>query len=327
MWVKERFVDPAPPTTTIWDDAGRSRVFIPATMDDNPTLMYNDPNYVANIESLKESDPETYKAWRWGDWEVFAGQVFREFKRRTHVIKPLIPSRKHTHVIWIDWGYSENSAHAVYLSAIINMQTSDGQKYNQIVTYQEWYNNGIEPRELARDVYRWCTKNNISPQYAVSDPAIHSPTQEGRSGAAVLIEEEWKSLHGGNWCKIHKGKNSGTNGRINRVAMMHAWFSVNPSSQIPYWVVTESCPNFIRTVPNLTYDETVVEAYATDQEDHAADSASYGLEKVKYIAVKPGTFSTNRKPLPITSFNKKGEPIAINLDRFATIPKKKKRHF
>lgn len=125
MWVKQRFVDPAEPSTTIWDN-GRSRIFIPATMDDNPTLIKNDPQYVANIEALRESDPETYRVWRYGDWDVFAGQVFREFRRQTHVIKPIIPKSSFTHFLCMDWGYSESSAFAAYAFAVAKMTTGGG---------------------------------------------------------------------------------------------------------------------------------------------------------------------------------------------------------
>lgn len=297
MWVKERFVDPAQPGTTIWE-SGRSRVFIPATMDDNPTLMTNDPQYVANIEALKESDPETYRAWRFGDWEVFAGQVFREFKRRTHVLpKPTIPAKSHTHVLWGDWGYSQNSAYSFHAAAIIRMQTDDGQKYNQIIVYKEWYGNETEPKLLARIIYNWYKKAGIKPQYGVTDPAMHSRGQDGRSSIAKLMEEEWKNQHKGHWIQLVPGKNTGNNGRINRVGMLHAWFSQNPATGIPYLVCTPDCVNAIRTIPNLVYDEHLVEAYDTDQEDHCLHPDTVvitfeGPKKIKDIEGKSGKVLT-----------------------------------
>src|SRR5258708_1952284 len=107
IWVKERFIDPALPGHSIWAGS-RARVFIQATMDDNPTLILNDPNYVANIEALKEVDYETYMAWRFGDWDRFSGQVFKEFSRARHVMKPMTPNLQLEHFLSIDWGYSEN---------------------------------------------------------------------------------------------------------------------------------------------------------------------------------------------------------------------------
>lgn len=317
QWVKARFIDPAPAGTTIWDH-GRSRIFVRATLDDNPTLVHNDPNYVANIESLKEIDPDTYYAWRFGDWERFSGQVFREWKVRTHTIKPVIPDREASHVLWMDWGYAETSAFACCLTAIIPMETSDGQKYTQLVTYKEWYGNQITPKEWARRIYEDCKKINVRPVYGVSDPATHSSLQSGDRSISSMFEDEWTKLNGGVWCKWKAGSNSGKNSRVGRVGMMHEWMSINPISERPYWVVTENCTNFIRTIPLLVYDEHMVEAYDTKQEDHCADMSSYGLEKIKFMAVKPGAH-TYGKTITVykAKYNKEGQELAPSPEMFA----------
>lgn len=319
QWIKKRFIDVCEwgkPFVTTEEINGKevalSRIFIHATMDDNPILMENDPAYVMSIEELKTTDPELYKAWRFGDWDVFAGQVFREFNRDIHVIKPMIPRRSFNHVLWIDWGYSEDSAFAAYLSAIIELVTKSGDKYNQIVTYKEFYGNLKQPKEWARIIYNFCKANSIKLQYAVSDPAMHSPLQSGNTSIAKMMEEEWFAINGGHWLSIAPGSNNGRNSRINRVGMMHEWLSVNPASKLPYWMITENCINFIRTVPMLVYDENLVEAYDTGQEDHSADSASYGLEKVKFISVKPGALLGDIKQSLRIPYNKEGQQVAFS---------------
>jgi len=317
-WVKERFISPSPPGKTIWDH-GRTRVFIQATMDDNPTLMNNDPQYVANIEALKEVDPDTYYAWRFGDWERFSGQVFKEWKVRTHSIPPVVPSKNVQHVLWMDWGYAESSAFACYLSALIPFTTGDGQKYTQIVTYKEWYGNQIRPKEWAKRIYTECKKIGIRPAYGVSDPATHASAQSGDQSISSLFEDEWKSLDGQYWCRFKAGKNSGRNSRIGRVGMMHEWMSINPSSGMPYWVVTQNCVHFIETVPNLIHDEALVEAYDTHQEDHAADACSYGLEKVRFTSVAPGahTYRAVEKMKPL--YNAQNQELAISPKAFSAL--------
>lgn len=68
-WVVKRFIHPAEPGVPFVDPvSGRSRVFIPATVEDNPTLMTNDPEYIRFLESLP---PNLRKAWRYGEWENF----------------------------------------------------------------------------------------------------------------------------------------------------------------------------------------------------------------------------------------------------------------
>ncbi len=72
-WVRTRFVTPAAPGTPFYiqDKATglkQWRIFIPATVEDNPILMQKDPNYVAWLNQLPE---ELRKAWRDGSWDVF----------------------------------------------------------------------------------------------------------------------------------------------------------------------------------------------------------------------------------------------------------------
>lgn len=66
-WVKRRFVSPSVPMTPFVDAvSGRSRIYVPATVSDNPALMEADPEYVKFLDSL----PEDLKAWwRYGSWE------------------------------------------------------------------------------------------------------------------------------------------------------------------------------------------------------------------------------------------------------------------
>lgn len=70
MWVKKRFVNIATPGT-IWrdTDTGRSRVYIPSTVQDNPYLMKDD-RYLKSLQSI--SDPDLRKAWLDGDWDAFS---------------------------------------------------------------------------------------------------------------------------------------------------------------------------------------------------------------------------------------------------------------
>jgi len=79
-WVKSRFVDPSPDGVPFTDEqSGRTRIFIRARVEDNPTIMEKDPEYVKFLESLPF---ELKKAWRYGDWEVFAGMFFKEPSKR-----------------------------------------------------------------------------------------------------------------------------------------------------------------------------------------------------------------------------------------------------
>ena len=54
-WVKSRFVDVANPYVAyVPPETGQTRIFIPAKVTDNPTLMNNDPGYIKFLDGLPE---------------------------------------------------------------------------------------------------------------------------------------------------------------------------------------------------------------------------------------------------------------------------------
>ncbi|MEX1307342.1 MAG: phage terminase large subunit, partial [Eubacteriales bacterium] len=104
-WVKKRFIDAAPPLTEICEsqyseylkkEKAHTRLYIPATVRSNP---YIQQDYVFELEKKPEL---LRKALLDGDWNVFEGQAFPEWRdnpggyhdgRLSHVIHPFkIPS-------------------------------------------------------------------------------------------------------------------------------------------------------------------------------------------------------------------------------------------
>lgn len=84
QWVKSRFIDIGEPNTEHQVKHG-TRLFIPSKVDDNLFLMANDPTYKARLENLSENDK---RALLYGDWDIFDGQYFGEWRREIHVIEP-----------------------------------------------------------------------------------------------------------------------------------------------------------------------------------------------------------------------------------------------
>ena len=84
VWVKERFIDPAPPEVVL-ETAMGTRVFLPSFLDDNKFLVQADPDYRKRLEALPERER---KALLLGDWNIFEGQFFAEFSSEVHVCEP-----------------------------------------------------------------------------------------------------------------------------------------------------------------------------------------------------------------------------------------------
>lgn len=77
--------------------------FIPATVEDNPFIMKNDPEYVKRLESMQNETLR--KAFRYGDWNITAGQYFDMLDRNIHLVKPFaIPAHWKRQLVY-DWGY------------------------------------------------------------------------------------------------------------------------------------------------------------------------------------------------------------------------------
>ena len=88
LWVKQRYIEPTKYGKQMIVDqiTGNRIAFIPAQVYDNTVLMENDPAYVRRLENLPEDER---KAYLFGDWNVFAGQYFKEWRYDKHVIEPI----------------------------------------------------------------------------------------------------------------------------------------------------------------------------------------------------------------------------------------------
>ena len=87
MFVKDRFQPGERDLKTYYDPkSGLSRVFVPATVDDNHTLFETDPEYVARLEALPGIER---KRLRLGNWEAFEGQIFTELLQSIHVYETM----------------------------------------------------------------------------------------------------------------------------------------------------------------------------------------------------------------------------------------------
>jgi len=278
-WVKERFITAGSPMETIWYDAEyrdlkgeehvvrRSRVFVPSTVFDNQILMQNSPEYVAALASMPEAEKN---ALLYGDWDTFSGQVFVEWKndpkhyadkKWTHVIDPFdIP--KHW-PIWcgLDWGYSR--PFSVHWYAIGDEREMYGIRELYGCTGEP--NTGVkqEPTYVAQMIRQIEAEDpNLKDRkiLRVGDPAIWA--SQGTESIGALMERERVFFEKGNHDRI--------NGKMqchHRLAFDERGF--------PMFQVFSTCKHFIRTVPNLVYDETNVEDIDTDGEDHIYDEWRY----------------------------------------------------
>ena len=102
-WFKARFVDP-------WRKGDETTTrFIPATVTDNRFL---DADYRKRLE---ENTGWKLRAYRYGDWDIAAGQFFTNWRHEVHVVAPFqIPP---SWTVWMGLDYGFTHPTAAYLLA------------------------------------------------------------------------------------------------------------------------------------------------------------------------------------------------------------------
>lgn len=244
-------------------------VFIPAKVTDNPHL---DPAYIRELESL----PDAMRAALLdGSWDVFAGQVFSEFRRELHVEEPweLPPGTR----FFTACDRGMTAASAIYRFAVL----PDG----DLRVVGEVYETGLITSELGK---RWL---ELGPgDYAVADPAMWS--KQGHTG-----ESEAEVLR-----RMGIPLKPADNDRINGLHRVHEWLKPvagrdgQPTSRLKIWT---TCPNLIRELPQLVYDKVRFEDVDDDSGLHHADAYSalrYGLMSRPVPATASGGFVAGGLP-------------------------------
>lgn len=265
-WVKRLFIDRKFNANENPDDYS----FIQAHVSDNKALMENDPEYVTGLQMLVG---KLRKAWLDGDWNIFEGQVFEEFRdnpdhyqdrQYTHVIDPFeIPADWRIYRSY-DFGYSKPFSCAWWAVDY------DGVIYRIMELYgcpdQELEpNTGVKwtPQQQFKKIkeiesqHKWLKDKKIM---GVADPAIWN----SESGESVAETASNMGIY------FDKGDHE----RITGLMQMHYRMSFDENGYAMMYIF-KTCRAFIRTIPELCYSETNPEDIDSDQEDHAYDEARY----------------------------------------------------
>jgi hypothetical protein len=263
-WIKTRFIDDFVPGKVykhLDPDTGLSttRCFIPSTLDDNLILMNQDPAYAAR---LKQMPGHLYRALRFGDWDVFAGQVFDEWRRERHVVKPFaLDPGSWKKFYALDWGFAKPFSLGKWA---VNAE-------GRMVRYGEWYgcardemDTGLRmgAEEVAGKCWAMAIQEGVSEM--VADPAIWSKQDAGPSVADKFKAAGFRMIQA-------------NNDRLNGLAMMHQRMITEGEDRRPMLLVFDHCHAFIRTIPTLTPDEHHPEDVDSSLEDHAYDEARYAI--------------------------------------------------
>ena len=266
-WVRSRYIDPAPMGYQVLRDevTGLERVFIPSRIQDNPTLLANDPTYVNRLKA--SGSPELVRAWLEGDWSVIAGAYFPEFSIDRHVIAPRELPKDWVRFRAMDWG-------SYRPSAVLWFAVSDGSlpgiPKGALVVYREVYtasepNVGLKltAEEMAERIVDAERGDKI--EYGVLDPAAWK--QEGGPSVAERMAARRAAF------------NKADNARLTGWDQVRARLK---GEEQPMLLIFSTCTNLIRTLPAAQHDEHKPEDVDTEGEDHAIDALRYGCMSRPY---------------------------------------------
>jgi len=277
-WVKKRFVSAAPPATIIEVEVKNpltnkieklTRCFIPARVFDNKILMERDPKYVLFLQGLPENER---RALLDGDWDVFKGQYFYEWRYDRHVVKPFTIPPHWKRTMCMDWGMA--APLACYWIAI------DPDKRAWV--YRELYVTKLIASAAAQRIDSMTPSDEKIEDFVVSRDMFSK-----RGEASESIGSTFRS----NITRIPiiPVKLMGKNPRISGWMRMREWLADAPDG-LPWMMIFDTCTELIRTLPEQIYDEKEVEDMNDTGEDHACEAIRY--------------FATMRHRKPIIKDNK-----------------------
>ena len=307
-WVKRLFIDRHYKDTEVPGEY----TFIQSLVTDNKALMREQPEY---LDQLKSLPPKQREAWLYGNWDIFEGQFFEDFRAEPDMLaaeaagcemtkEELLRARRWTHVIepfeipktWtlyrsFDWGY--NKPFSVAWWAV----DFDGVVYRIMELYgcTETANEGVKwiPQKLFAEIqkieseHRWFRGRFI---HGVADPAIW----DAQTGVSIAETAEKYSVY------FEKGDHK----RIPGWLQLHYRFAFDENG-FPMMYVFNTCKAFIRTIPLLQYADHQPEDLDTDGEDHVADETRY------LCMARPIEPRQNKAP---SKFNESMLHLALDID-------------
>lgn len=244
IWVKRLFIDKEYNSNENEEDY----TFIPALVYENKYIMENDPEYVKALESLPE---DRKKAMLYGDWDIFEGQFFTEFKRDVHVIEPFeIPKDWYIYFV-MDYGLDMLAGY--WIAVDYN---------NNAYVFREIYQSNLLVSD-ARDKIKELTNEDV--YIYLAPPDLWNRHKETGKSTADIFSEGGIDLYKTN------------NDRIQGWLQMKEWLKVfsdeqgQPTARLK---IFSTCRNLIRCLPQVQHDQKRVGDVANEPHEltHSVDA-------------------------------------------------------
>lgn len=293
QFVKMTFIDGAAEMAVYRaspSEGGMLRQFIPARLEDNPSMNDNDPGYEQRLQGLGSAS--LVQAMRHGDWNIIEGAFFDEFRTERHVVRPFVLPDHWLRFRAGDWGSAKPFSIGWYAVASEDFIASPGVVIPRgaLVKYREWYGIKVnaegkfEPDtglKLDATVVAKGIRERDGQElfaYSVMDPAAFSS-----DGGESIAE---RMLKAGVTFRAADNKRVTQRGAMGGWDMMRQRLAGNEDGR-PMLFFFSTCIHSIRTIPALQHDEDRPEDLDTAAEDHAADETRYACMSRPWVRKGP----------------------------------------
>jgi phage terminase large subunit len=286
LWLKKRYIDK---DIDFEDDEAydpNEYEFIPSKLTDNPHL---GDDYRKRLLALPSA--ALRRAYLYGEWDVFEGQEFAEWRSEKHVIDelPTLNGKAITEIPWIecfraiDWGYTEHGVCGWYVCM----------PNGRIIKFKEYVFKTTIAKNVAKQIKEMSQGLRI--RYTIADPSMWM--KGGAMGESIAET----------FAKAGVGLIQADNDRINGWQRLHHWLTETvDQDEIPLiQFYRHGCPYTIRTLPMMVSDpKRPGDIKSRAVEDHGADETRYAIMSRPSASVKrnkkiviPGTVAWEVKKI------------------------------
>lgn len=251
---------------TVYKDvhSGLTRGFLPALMWANPALLKADPQYVKRLMALPEKEQ---RALLYGYWDVFEGQFFPNFDPLKNVTPTFSPPAHWRRFVGIDYGFS---APCAILWGAMEPNT------NRLFIYREFYAAKVHTTDQALTIQELSKDERI--EWYTGDPSMFAKSGMGESHADIYRRSGIPLMPSSN-------------------ARIPGWALMREMMDKGNLVITENCPNLLRTIPLMQHAKRNQEDLDTTQEDHALDALRYLILTLRgYNSPQENVVSSEQPP-------------------------------
>lgn len=234
--------------------------FIPATFDANT---YLNKEYVDYLQGL---NGDLGRAWREGDFDLFAGQFFKEFRENIHICDPFTIPEDWMRFCAFDYGLNHPLSLGWYAIS----------PENQLFRYRELHGSGMSYTQSAEE-YVAMTPQNEKISYIVCDPAMWAKKGENDdllSGAEIFAKRVQDLTS--KMPRLIKADNARVIGwgmvREHMRPFMGADDKMTANIQI-----FSTCKAMIKALPEQVHSERIPEDMEKQDGDDPADELRYAV--------------------------------------------------